>query len=518
MYQRRQQVAKRLRFYSAVAGAGFLAYLGYYLTKVCKTPTLVYRSGALSHIVRENCSSLIRAYYPPLWAFNTHLQTALGVLRGAAINAGWVRQLVPTSDGGQFALDWWQGETSSNVPPETPIVLVLHGVTGGSFEGTCKAMCKEAASRGYRPAVMVYRGCGGVELLNDQIYSANFTDDAHLAVETINRQYPNAKLTAVGFSLGSIILTKYLGEADSGHWEPEGDGIAAAVAISSPFCLESAGRFLARPWTIAWLYNLIIAYRLKMYGKWHHHVFKDCERLEHVSEKQRQFWTIGQFDERIMSKMMGFQSAQEYYQAASSLPQIPKIRTPILFLAAEDDVFLGELPIRQCSSNPYTLLAITSRGGHVAFLTGLWPFGQAWMDQVALDFLQAVLSHPERIAQIGTEVSSVRPHLSSVQGRSPRKSGRRSVDQALNMAAAALDRHSSMGNMGMATDPGSLEDLVGRAASLMSGTGRASPEPLKKISSRADAGRDLMGTMGRAASFQTALDSLKRSDSMSHGS
>ena len=50
----------------------------YYLTKVCKTPTLVYRSGALSHIVRENCSSLIRAYYPPLWAFNTHLQTALG--------------------------------------------------------------------------------------------------------------------------------------------------------------------------------------------------------------------------------------------------------------------------------------------------------------------------------------------------------------------------------------------------------------------------------------------------------
>lgn len=28
MYQRRQQVAKRLRFDSAVAGAGFLAYLG----------------------------------------------------------------------------------------------------------------------------------------------------------------------------------------------------------------------------------------------------------------------------------------------------------------------------------------------------------------------------------------------------------------------------------------------------------------------------------------------------------
>ena len=83
-------------------------------------------------------------------------------------------------------------------------------------------MCKEAASRGYRPVVMVYRGCGGVELLTDQIYSASFTDDVHLAVETVNRQYPDAKLTAVGFSLGSLLLTKYLGEADTGHWEPGG--------------------------------------------------------------------------------------------------------------------------------------------------------------------------------------------------------------------------------------------------------------------------------------------------------
>ncbi|KAK9857962.1 hypothetical protein WJX84_008774 [Apatococcus fuscideae] len=513
MHQRRHQVAKRLRFYSALTGAGVLAYLGYYLTRVCKTPTLVYRSGALSHIVRENCSNLIRAYYPPLWAFNTHLQTALGVLRGAAINAGWVRQLIQTPDGGQIAVDWWQGETSDNVPPDTPIMLVFHGVTGGSFEGTCKAVCKAAAGRGYRPGVLIFRGCSGLDLLTDQIYSACFTDDAHHAVKTLNMQFPDAKLTVVGFSLGSLILTKYLGEADSGDWQTDGGGITAAVAISSPFCLHTAGRRLGRPWTISWLYNLIIAYRLKMYGQTHMAVLKDTKRLEGLQAKNK-FWTIGQFDERIMCRMMGYSSAKEYYEASSSLPQIPKIRTPILFLASEDDVFLGELPIRQCSSNPYTLLAITSRGGHVAFLTGIWPFGEAWMDLVAMDFLQAVLNHPERIDQIRTEVSSVRPGPSAAKGRAlmSRTSGRRSVDQALNMAAAALDRHSSMGNMGMASDPGSLEDLVGRAASLMSGAGRASPEPVARRGSRADAGRNLMGDMGRAASFQTALEALKRHD------
>lgn len=55
---------------------------------------------------------------------------AAAVLRGAAINAGWARQLIPAPDAGQIALDWWQGETSGNVPADTPILLVFHGVTG----------------------------------------------------------------------------------------------------------------------------------------------------------------------------------------------------------------------------------------------------------------------------------------------------------------------------------------------------------------------------------------------------
>ena len=80
------------------------------------------------------------------------------------------------------------------------------------------------------------------------------------------------------------------------------------------------------------------------------------------------------------------------------------------------------------------------------------------------------------------------------------------------MAAAALDRHSSMGNMGLASDPNSMEDLVGRAAALMAGS-RASPQPLSRnSSSRLDAGHDLMGDFRRAASFQTALESAKRDD------
>lgn len=71
----------------------------------------------------------------------------------------------------------------------------------------------------------------------------------------------------------------------------------------------------------------------------------------------------------------------QYYEHASSLNYIPDIRTPTLFLMSEDDPFLGVLPDVECASNPSTLLAATARGGHVAFLQGLWPFGGAFMGE-----------------------------------------------------------------------------------------------------------------------------------------
>ena len=62
----------------------------------------------------------------------------------------------------------------------------------------------------------------GLPLTNSRTYSAAFTDDAHFAVEEIQRRFPDAPLFAAGYSLGSLILTKYLAEADTGKWVGEG--------------------------------------------------------------------------------------------------------------------------------------------------------------------------------------------------------------------------------------------------------------------------------------------------------
>ena len=62
----------------------------------------------------------------------------------------------------------------------------------------------------------------GLPLTNSRTYYAAFTDDAHFAVEEIQRRFPDAPLFAAGYSLGSLILTKYLAEADTGKWVGEG--------------------------------------------------------------------------------------------------------------------------------------------------------------------------------------------------------------------------------------------------------------------------------------------------------
>ncbi len=52
---------------------------------------------------------------------------------------------------------------------------------------------------------------------------------------------------------------------------------------------------------------------------------------------------------------------EEYYRDGSSQHYIPYITTPSLFLVAEDDPFLGRLPVQECCANPSTVLAVTAR-------------------------------------------------------------------------------------------------------------------------------------------------------------
>ena len=90
------------------------------------------------------------------------------------------------------------------------------------------------------------------------------------------RLFPEAPVFAVGYSLGGLILTKYLAEADVGMHgvysspssrvqggEYEGSGLTAAAVVSSPVCMYNSSANLLRPWTLSYMYNLAIAFKLR---------------------------------------------------------------------------------------------------------------------------------------------------------------------------------------------------------------------------------------------------------------
>ena len=105
----------------------------------------------------------------------------------------------------------------------------------GSYESYVRAILSRACAPveegglGYRAAVINFRGCvspsigfpflipnvglgAGIPLTSQLFYSAGHTDDTRQALRYITHRYPNALLLGLGFSLGSNVLTRYLGE------------------------------------------------------------------------------------------------------------------------------------------------------------------------------------------------------------------------------------------------------------------------------------------------------------------
>lgn len=55
---------------------------------------------------------------------------ASAALRTLTCRAMYDRQPMTTEDGGTVALDWFQPRGYAKLPTDTPVVLILHGLTG----------------------------------------------------------------------------------------------------------------------------------------------------------------------------------------------------------------------------------------------------------------------------------------------------------------------------------------------------------------------------------------------------
>ena len=87
---------------------------------------------------------------------------------------------------------------------------------------------------------MPCRGCGGLKLESPRPYSQLDTDDVHTAIAGLRKMYPDAPILLAGFSMGAMLVTRYLAEAHA----------TSAVSGGALVCTPNRSAAYLVPWQL----------------------------------------------------------------------------------------------------------------------------------------------------------------------------------------------------------------------------------------------------------------------------
>ncbi|KAA8904452.1 hypothetical protein TRICI_005502 [Trichomonascus ciferrii] len=265
---------------------------------------------------------------------------------------------------------------------DKPLVIALHGLSGGSHESYVRAVISQLISDkyGFECMVLNSRGCARTKITTPQLFCALMTDDIRRLVKSIRKEQPKRRIYLMGFSLGAAILANYLGQ--------EGDEteIDAAVPVACPWDLAHCFYGLEYNYLGKNVYSHQMANNLLRLIKNHRQTLADHPVFVEGQKQKIKF--INDFDEVYTAPFFGFDTAFDYYRNASPVHRLTKIRTPTLILNALDDPIVDYrcVPYPEVRANPYTFLATTDLGGHLGWFN---PGSGRWFPQVIADFFKA---------------------------------------------------------------------------------------------------------------------------------
>ncbi|NXY04561.1 ABHD3 Phospholipase, partial [Pteruthius melanotis] len=350
---------------SLVLGFG-VAYACYYLNSIAKKPQLVASNDRFCRFLEEYCPVVTETYYPTIWCWEGRVQTLLRPFITSRPQVQYRNELIKTADGGQISLDWFDNDDSSYYPDAStrPTVLLLPGLTGTSRESYILHMIHQSETLGYRCVVFNNRGIAGEELLFD-MYVYMFL-----------------------FFICSMLLLNYLGK--TGRDTP----LMAAAIFSAGWNVFESVESLEKP--LNWLlFNYYLTTCLQSSISRHRQMLEKLFDMDLVMKAR----TVREFDKQFTSVMFGYRSIDDYYEDASPCRKLKSVGIPVLCLNSVDDVFspAHAIPVETAKQNANVALVLTSCGGHIGFLEGIWPRKCTYMDRVFKQFVQAVFEHGNKI-------------------------------------------------------------------------------------------------------------------------
>lgn len=184
---------------------------------------------------KTSLAALCEEATPPCWLnpvlFNGHLQTMWTAVANADIPIYYKRHIfeaeVPEF-AGTFAVDFavppYDAERDKSLPDRTahfttkefeslggdddkPMLVCLHGLSGGSYEIYLRCVLKPLLDAGWEACVVNGRGCAMSTITTGVLYNARATWDVRQVVQWAREKWPRRPLFGIGFSLGANILT-----------------------------------------------------------------------------------------------------------------------------------------------------------------------------------------------------------------------------------------------------------------------------------------------------------------------
>lgn len=319
-------------------------------------------------------------FIPHPWLKNPHLQTIVAELLPRTFgseHAAWHEAeqevLLDLEDGDRLV--GYLHLQPNDPERRRPLVLHLHGMEGSASAGFQKGLSAKAFAAGFHSLRLNYRNCGNTEAFSRGIYHARQTADLRQVLQILQERWGMQCLYATGASLGANLLLRLLADGAA----PK--ELRGAVAISPPIELSACSEALSKGFCR--VYDRFFLQSMKRKLRRKRRLSPDGEALRPLIEQLGRVHSLRAFDELVTAPLGGFENAEAYYAAASTVGELDRIQIPTLLIHAQDDPFLPfamyESQSAAIASNPQITTLFPPHGGHVGFL-GLGKPRAPWMD------------------------------------------------------------------------------------------------------------------------------------------